>query len=247
MNSLTTLEDIAAGQLPRYSPTPSNTVPVVIFPLESKTKERVVAATSQYPQLNDSFIDSTYEDAKVGLTMPRFAIISLFNENSAICARALAGNYSYGGASREAEVVGSADGVVRIMEQRLNRALRTAADKANEIAHSRHPKSVWDSFGLCKNWREQVWLTYRFTGLLPEKTRSIATAAAEEFGKNLFLVCDAQDSWVKTNEAPSDIAFPKRDPLLIGVKIVDSRVRIYLLDKFDITLAEDYLTKEFAQ
>lgn len=244
-SSPTTLEAITASTLPRYSPSATATVPAVVFPLESRTKESVVAATSRYPQLNDAFLDSTYEDAKIGLPMPRFAIISLFNENAAICAHARAGREAYGGATRETEIVGASDRTVSIMEHRLNRTLAKAADKANETAHSRHPKSVWNSMGFCVNWREDTFLTYRFTGLLPEKTRQIATEVAEEFGKNLFLVCDAQDSWVKTDKAPSDIAFPKRDPLLIGVKIVDSRLRIFLLDKFDVTLAEDYLTKEF--
>jgi hypothetical protein len=240
MNAPTTLDAIVAS-VRRPISCPTAALPANVFPLESRTKAEVETAQTKWPQLDDSFLDSTYHDAKCGGLMPCFAVLSLFNASSTICVHARAMHCGYGGRTREADFNREVTGLAH----RLCRGIEAAAMRFNEDAHARHPNSVWSALGILTNWAENVYLTYRFTGLMPDRTRQIATEAKAEFGDNLFLVCDAKDAWVRTKTAPADVAFPKRDPLLIGAKVVHGVVTLFLLDKFDVTLAEDYLTREF--
>lgn len=247
----TTLDAIAASVRPRYLNSPQvkdqgpGPLPAEVFPLESRTKETVEAAQTAWPELDDSFLDSTYHDAKCGGQMPCFAVLSLFNQAAALSIHGrIMGLGGYGWGSTIVEFADHGGGV---LERRLNRGLDACLRPLMDADQASKTVSRW----LCP-WpmaRDSVdlYLTYRFTGLMPDRARQIATKARAEFGTNLFLVCDAKDSWVRTEKAPADVAFPKRDPLLVGAKVVHGVVTLFLLDQFDVTLAEDYLTREFVK
>jgi hypothetical protein len=91
-------------------------------------------------------------------------------------------------------------------------------------------------------WKKLV-LTAEFNGLLPKETREKARAAKEQFDK-LYLVVDQQRRW-KSVLLP-DPSPRILDPLLIGELQQDSVRKYYLIDQFDLTEAEQYLTDEFA-
>ena len=79
----------------------------------------------------------------------------------------------------------------------------------------------------------------KFEGLIPEAVRQNIKGinASWEFDE-VILVCEAAN-WTIEEEV---IELPKnRDPLVIGVK----NNICYLLDKFDVTSLENYVSKEF--
>jgi hypothetical protein len=91
-------------------------------------------------------------------------------------------------------------------------------------------------------WKKLV-LTAEFDGILPKSTREIALTARHRFN-NLYLIVDQQNRWQSTllrDPVPRAL-----DPLLIGELRKGSRRRFFLLDQFDLTVAEEYLADEFA-
>jgi len=87
-----------------------------------------------------------------------------------------------------------------------------------------------------------LWLTATFDGILPEATREKALRAKGHF-EHLYLVVDQQQRW--ESELLPVPASALLDPLLIGEKRERCRSRYYLIDQFELTTAEDYLTAEF--
>ena len=91
-------------------------------------------------------------------------------------------------------------------------------------------------------WKKLV-ITAEFDGILPKEAREKARAAAEHFD-NLYLVVDQQHRWKSTflpDPRPRAL-----DPLLIGELRHGRRYQFFLIDQFDLTQAERYLTDEFA-
>ena len=89
---------------------------------------------------------------------------------------------------------------------------------------------------------KKLFLTATFDGILPKETRQKAIHARGHFD-NLYLVVDQQNRW-KSELLPVP-ASALLDPLLIGEKRERSGSSYFLIDQFDLTKAEDYLTAEF--
>lgn len=85
-------------------------------------------------------------------------------------------------------------------------------------------------------------LSASFEGLLPAATRAKALRARAHFDR-LYLVVDQQERWQSALlPVPASVLL---DPLLVGEKREGFRSRYYLIDQFELTLAEDYLASEF--
>jgi hypothetical protein len=91
-------------------------------------------------------------------------------------------------------------------------------------------------------WKKLV-ITAEFDGILPKEAREKACAAADHFD-SLYLVVDQQYRW-KSAFLP-DPRPRALDPLLIGELRHGRRHQFFLIDQFDLTEAEQYLTDEFA-
>lgn len=91
-----------------------------------------------------------------------------------------------------------------------------------------------------------VEASFDFKGQIPDKVRKFYYENKDKFDE-MYLVCDAQNKWGL--KITSQIIYPKiqldTDPLLIGIKKLEGKEFIFLLDKFDVTFDENYLTKEF--
>ena len=94
---------------------------------------------------------------------------------------------------------------------------------------------------LCP-WKKLV-ITAEFNGILPKEAREKARAAKDHFD-NLYLIVDQQHHW-KSALLPDPM--PRAlDPLLIGELEQGDRRKFFLIYKFDLTEAEQYLADEFA-
>ena len=91
-------------------------------------------------------------------------------------------------------------------------------------------------------WKKLI-LTAEFDGIIPRKTRDIAFAAKHRFD-NLYLIVDQEKRW--QSEVLRDPIPRSLDPLLIGEIVRGGHRRFFLLDQFDLTVAEQYLADEFA-
>jgi hypothetical protein len=91
-------------------------------------------------------------------------------------------------------------------------------------------------------WKKLI-LTAEFDGILPRKTRDIAFAAKHRFD-NLYLVVDQEKRW--QSKLLRDPVPRALDPLLVGEIVRGCHRRFFLLDQFDLTVAEQYLADEFA-
>jgi hypothetical protein len=94
---------------------------------------------------------------------------------------------------------------------------------------------------LCP-WQKLI-ITAEFSGILPKEAREKARAAKDHFD-NLYLIVDQQHRWKSTllpDPRPRGL-----DPLLIGELKEGSRRKFFLIQQFELTEAERYLTDEFA-
>jgi len=94
---------------------------------------------------------------------------------------------------------------------------------------------------LCP-WQRLV-ITAEFDGILPKETREKARAAKDHFD-NLYLIVDQQNRWKSTllpDPRPRAL-----DPLLIGELKWGQQRKFFVVDHFELTAAEKYLTDEFA-
>ncbi|MGA8657606.1 MAG: hypothetical protein WB586_15790 [Chthoniobacterales bacterium] len=96
------------------------------------------------------------------------------------------------------------------------------------------------------DWRcpwQKLVITAEFDGILPRETRERARAAQAHFD-NLYLIVDQQNRWKSALLAdPSPRAL---DPLLIGELKQGQQSQFFVIDQFELTAAEQYLTDEFA-
>jgi hypothetical protein len=85
--------------------------------------------------------------------------------------------------------------------------------------------------------------SYTFQGVIPDDVRAIYHKEKSNFD-SIHLICDAKNRWIsETRPIPP----PNPDPLLIGVKTLKSgKILTFLLAKFDLTPAEQYIIDEFA-
>jgi hypothetical protein len=91
-------------------------------------------------------------------------------------------------------------------------------------------------------WKKLV-ITAEFNGILPKKARKKALVARDHFDE-LYLIVDQQNRW-KSALLP-DPRPRALDPLLIGEHKEGHRRKFFVIDQFDLTEAEQYLTDEFA-
>lgn len=91
-------------------------------------------------------------------------------------------------------------------------------------------------------WKKLV-ITAEFNGIIPKETREKARAARDHFDK-LYLIVDQEHRW-KSAFLP-DPRPRALDPLLIGELRQGRRHQFFLIDQFDLTEAEQYLSDEFA-
>ena len=94
---------------------------------------------------------------------------------------------------------------------------------------------------LCP-WKKLV-ITADFNGILPREAREKARAARAHFD-HLYVVVDQQSRW--RSEILPDPAPRALDPLLIGEIKQAGASKYYVIHKFDLTEAEQYLADEFA-
>lgn len=86
-------------------------------------------------------------------------------------------------------------------------------------------------------------LSGKFSGLLPQDVREKAQAAQSDF-EHLYLVVDQQNHW-EASYAPAPRPRIDLDPLLVGSKYINGVNRYFLIATFELTMAEDYIQKEF--
>jgi hypothetical protein len=91
-------------------------------------------------------------------------------------------------------------------------------------------------------WKKLV-ITAEFNGILPKEARNKALVARDHFDE-LYLIVDQQNRW-KSALLP-DPRPRALDPLLIGEHKQGHQRKFFLIDQFDLTEAEQYLTDEFA-
>jgi hypothetical protein len=91
-------------------------------------------------------------------------------------------------------------------------------------------------------WKKLV-ITAEFNGILPKEARKKALVARDHFDE-LYLIVDQQNRW-KSALLP-DPRPRALDPLLIGEHKQGHQRKFFLIDQFDLTEAEQYLTDEFA-
>ena len=91
-------------------------------------------------------------------------------------------------------------------------------------------------------WKKLV-ITAEFNGILPKKARKKALVARDHFDE-LYLIVDQQNRW-KSALLP-DPRPRALDPLLIGEHKEGHQRKFFVIDQFDLTEAEQYLTDEFA-
>jgi hypothetical protein len=85
--------------------------------------------------------------------------------------------------------------------------------------------------------------TAEFNGILPKEARKKALVARDHFDE-LYLIVDQQNRWksaLLTDPRPRAL-----DPLLIGELKQGDKRKYFVIDQFDLTEAEQYLTDEFA-
>lgn len=90
-------------------------------------------------------------------------------------------------------------------------------------------------------WKKLV-ISADFDGILPREAREKAHAARAHFD-HLHIIVDQQSRW--RSEVLPDPAPRALDPLLIGELKQAGRSKYYVIDKFDLTEAEQYLADEF--
>jgi hypothetical protein len=91
-------------------------------------------------------------------------------------------------------------------------------------------------------WKKLV-ITAEFNGILPKEARKKALVARDHFDE-LYLIVDQQNRWksaLLTDPRPRAL-----DPLLIGELKQGDQRKYFVIDQFDLTEAEQYLTDEFA-
>jgi hypothetical protein len=251
-------------------------LPVDLFPLEFRTSEgkklQSTLVKSAYPELDPTSLAQTYTDSTTGLELPLFAVFDLegpasqeYRVSTSASPRTLGGLESFLPWSR-----------VQASVRTLNARSLTAHQWVSRIAvacgilmhlscvaglwfvhqNQLHPllflgllfgallSLTFGSVVVRTMWPlSQLRLIAEFDGLLPPQTRLIARAARANFEK-LFLVVDQQGRW--DSALLPDPAPPDLDPLLVGSKRVGGVLRYFVLDTFDLTRSEDYLTAEFS-
>ena len=91
-------------------------------------------------------------------------------------------------------------------------------------------------------WKKLI-VTSEFDGILPKETRQKARLAQKHFD-HLYVIVDQQHRW-KSSLLP-DPRPRAVDPLLVGELKQGPTRNFFLVDQFDLTLAEQYLADEFA-
>jgi hypothetical protein len=91
--------------------------------------------------------------------------------------------------------------------------------------------------------RIRLVITAEFNGIFPRETREKARAAKQQFDK-LYLIVDQQGRWQAT--LLPDLMPREFDPLLVGELNEKSGRKYFLIDQFNLTVAEQYLIDEFA-
>jgi hypothetical protein len=89
-------------------------------------------------------------------------------------------------------------------------------------------------------WKKLI-LTAEFDGILPKEVREKARNAKSHFDK-LYLIVDQQHCW-KSVLLPDPRPRPL-DPLLVAELKENGRRKFFLIDRFDLTAAEQYLADE---
>lgn len=239
---MNTLETIAssATKIKIISPAPQDIFPIEQFTINSLPSE----SEGKFPKLSLEFLDQIYFDNKVGCNMPKFSCVSLFNPNGEIayCSAMLPDRnhdffYKRDGHSIFSNTVSE---IEKILNSKLVQCINSQLDQIKQILGKPKKNPQYVEY-------TNIYTTYKFQGILPEKTRKIAKDHCIYFNKNLFLICDAENAWEFSKEKPMTFVEPKRDPLLVGIEIKNNTINMFLLDKFDVTLAEDYITKEFIE
>jgi hypothetical protein len=91
--------------------------------------------------------------------------------------------------------------------------------------------------------RKKLVFIAEFDDVLPKEAWEKARAVKDHFD-NLYLIIDQQNRW-KSALLP-DPRPRALDPLLIGEHKEGHRRKFFVIDQFDLTEAEQYLTDEFA-
>jgi hypothetical protein len=83
--------------------------------------------------------------------------------------------------------------------------------------------------------------TVTFGGFIPDSARAKIEAARPDFD-DILLVCDVSNTWSVDDVSRS----VNLDPLVVGVKEIGDKKHYFLIDRFNLTKLEDYVTAEGA-
>ncbi|MFH1828823.1 MAG: hypothetical protein ABH824_06200 [Nanoarchaeota archaeon] len=266
---MTTL--VQAYSLERYiSPSPENVENIDLgrnlqtidqtldLGIESRVRERVSAERLElvYPQINPSFLSMKHPQKHIHnfrgrvineyyggceLTLPRFAI---YNLDSPFCSFDINVDVSF-----NADLFAGKLNWFQMKEPKSHRLLdsqlrKTVSFSNREVYYRSNtgkvvrkvtPKFFQERF----NRTETYSFATEFNGIIPQEVKRKLDNFRKIFGENLYIVTEAQ-RWdlvgVQKREVPVI-----EDPLVIGVKAG----KCFLLDQFDTTPLEEYVSREF--
>lgn len=211
---------------------------------------------SRFPVLDLSFMDQTYYDTKLEREMPIFACIDVssnfvssqtknkFNKKvpDFIVPNIEPSNYYFKIYFATSAALALSIPLVAIYA--LKSPMLSIIGFVLPIFGIRIGQNKdWEVFKRLRQNTKTKNYKYEFEGQIPNDVREIYHNEKKNFD-SIHLICDAKNRWV-AEERP--LPPPNPDPLLVGVKKLKSgKDLVFLLAKFDLTPAEQYIVDEFA-
>lgn len=219
--------------------------------------EKIPDVYRKFPLLNfDAIRDQTYLDRKYEAYLPTFVLIDIESKSrqlkigSGVTINSNLPAFYFAYISYLRDFCNNlADGMVPSspVERRLlkRQLLFSVNGNANDLRGNKREVfrvlEIIESNRFYSKPRLDIGLIFDFKGTVPNKTRAKYHETRQLFDQ-MFLICDATDQWsMEINYTPP----PKVDPLLVGVRQFSDRFYMFLVDQFDLTFKENYLTKEF--
>lgn len=269
-----------------------------LFPLERnapeiQTLKASLAVQDEFPEIDPQALLATYRDKKSGLDLPVFCLHDLYDPEP-VSVRVDDGlssrdanfllpwervNAQFFRKERRRHVAWISAVALGILSTSIPMLhwLETSVRQMHEIPNSMLKLFLMlpfltVAFIACQILKEKpfrrLYLTHRFSGMLPKHIRALAHQMRDRF-ERLYLIVDATGSWESKITSPP--AAPKVDPILVGYglktpnpsktettpmsfesamaqassyRFQDTSRHLYVLATFDLTPAEHYLTLE---
>ena len=180
-------------------------------------------ADEKYPQLDPSFLSMSNEIKRDNhtLSVPKFSVYPIYGRHGKTSFTVGFHVPIYSGGEYHWHDF-HIDDLLKIFTEHLYRAAQ---------------KSSSDYVQQLKKVNKMAEITSHFQGIVPVETKQKIKEAKKIFGKReLFFIAETRpESW--------DVQEITKDPLVVGV-LED---KCYLVDKFDTTPLEEYVSREFTR